>query len=296
MNVKEEEEELFAALGGDNQEKSKSDNKISLGKMSKNEAVIIFIIIPIIVLGAAFALYFILESTLSSKTSYKYHKENIETISNAVSYNDPESIVLALEECGIILEKTELDSDYIVKRSNNEYEIYDGISIRVLIKETHFEIYTYETKYSSDGAVLLYNSLNETASKVLTEEERAALKESQRKYEVQSTVDISPGNTGLLLQNALGSTKLTFTIKNVGNTKIDGFYIEIVPGIVGGGLFDSKTGSYSSYDSLARSASKEYTLTKSNWSNFDYYKITKLVLYFSDGTAISFNAYDCQFL
>lgn len=233
----------------------------------------------------------------SDKTSisdYKYHQDNIDVITNAISTDIAEKIVLALEKTSSIGKYYKIAADDVIKYENNEYVIYIEIMVRVLVDNDKFTIYTYESQYDLDTALLLYDSTKETSLKTLSTEERDNIRQSQRKYIVENIIQITP-STGVLLQNSLGKTQLSFTIKNVGRDKIDNISLKITPGFLGY-QSDINSGTYTTHESILAGRSKEYNLSPKGWTDYDIFTITEVIIYFDDGTSIKLDEYDCQFL
>lgn len=227
-------------------------------------------------------------------SEYTYHQDNVDVITNAINTNFAEKIVLALEKTASIGKHYKIIADDIFKYENSEYEIYMEIMVRVLVDNDKFTIYTYESQYDANTALLLYDSSNEASFKTLSTEERDSIRQSQRKYIVENTIQITP-SAGVLLHNSLGKTQLSFTIKNVGKDKIDNISLKITPGFLGY-QSDINTGTYTTHESIIAGKSKEYNLSPKGWTDYDLFKITEVIIYFDDGTSIKFDEYDCQFL
>ena len=233
-------------------------------------------------------------SDKTSTSDYKYHQDNIDVITNAISTDIAEKIVLALEKTSSIGKYYKIAADDVIKYENNEYEIYIEIMVRVLVDNDKFTIYTYESQYDLDTALLLYDSTKETSLKTLSTEERDNIRQSQRKYIVENIIQITP-STGVLLHNSLGKTQLSFTIKNVGRDKIDNISLKITPGFLGY-QSDINSGTYTTHESILAGRSKEYNLSPKGWTDYDIFTITEVIIYFDDGTSIKLDEYDCQFL
>ena len=229
-----------------------------------------------------------------SNSDHPFHKNNIEVMEAFFDKNLAKKMVFAFEEIGAIGDSFKMESEDVLSYTKNEYDIYIGLTVRVLVDGENYKIYTYEKQYNPETAIPLYDSTNKEATKVLSKTEQESLKESQRKYLVESTIQITP-STGILSHTASGGTKLSFVVKNLSADKIDNVAITFIPCFPGYEA-DNKGGTYYTHQSLTSGQSKEYNITTKDWSNYDYYKITEVVVYFSDGTAIKFNRYDCQFL
>lgn len=229
-----------------------------------------------------------------SSSDHPFHKNNIAVMKTVFDKNLAKKMVFAFEETGAIGDSFEMQSEDILSYTNNEYDIYMGLTVRVFVDGENFKFYTYEEQYDSETAILLYDSTNKESTKVLSKTEQESFEESQRKYLVKSTIQITP-STGILLHNSLGGTQLSFVVKNLSTDKIDNVAITFIPWFPGYEA-NHKGGTYYTYQSLTSGQSKEFNITAKDWSNYDYYKITQVIVYFSDGTAIKFNRYDCQFL
>ena len=223
--------------------------------------------------------------------SYKYHKENINTLSTFVDSSTAESMVLALETSCAIGTNTKLVAEDMREINDNCYELYAGLMVRFYIQDEKVMLYTFETVYD-DTAILLYAQDNPV--KILTETERNNLIYTQREYVVHTTIEITPAS-GFILHNALGTSKVQLTFKNRSDTTISSVDILMTP-YISGVSFDSKNARYSMLDTLAVNSSITKTVIIPEWSNYDNYKIIKAVVAFSDGTAIAFDSFDCQFL
>ena len=260
-------------------------------KRSENKIVIITISIVIAAIILGVVLGFALSDSIST---HEYHSENVAVFKEVFGEDIARDIVLAIEKTGVIGDSQKLSVEDIYPDKNNEYDIYTGITLRLVLFSEHFKLYTYEKEYNSQTAILLYDSADISTLRTLTKAEYDSIKESQRRYIVENTIDILP-SIGVLLHNQYGKSQFSFTIKNIGQDKIDNITMKITPGFVGY-QSDRNVGTYTTYDALAPGKSKEYTLTKTDWGDYDLFYITEVVVYFSDGTAIKFNKYDCQFL
>ena len=231
----------------------------------------------------------------TTNSQFEYHQENLTTLTNVTNSDSAETMLLALESSGAITQYTKLVEADIIKKDENNIELYAGLMVHFYIENSIIKLYTFETTFSEDSAILLYDSSQEAPIRILSETERSSLISSQRKYIVQTTIKISP-STGILLHSLYGSSNISLKFTNRSDTKIDNVYLVITPCIIGGGTFESKNRSYTMIDPISINGSISKTLTVSGWNQYDTYKITKAVITFSDGTAISFNAFDCQFL
>lgn len=257
-----------------------------------------FIIFSVIVIVFVVLMVLVLELTTppSSKNSNNdISEKNIQAISFHFGDNLAKKILLALEETHILKENTQLDSECIVKRTEQSYEIYTDLSAIITISKDQFKILTYETVFDEATAILLYDSTMPNETKALSEAERESLRSSQRKYQVQNTIRLSP-QFGALLHNQLGQTYFSFTVENVSDSDI--VYMEFQFALSFPGYTSSFKGHYTSYDEIAIGKSKKFELntTESKGKNYDFFEITNVVIMFEDGTSIAFDEYDCQFL
>ena len=233
-------------------------------------------------------------SNKPGESTYIHHQDNVDVIKSVVGTDVAERIVFALEKTSSISKYYQIVADNVIKFENSEYEIYMGIMVRVIVDGDDFTIYTYESHYNVNTALLLFDSTKETSLKILSTEERDSIRQSQRKYIVENTIQITP-STGVLLHNSLGKTQLSFTVKNVGKDKIDNISLTITPGFLGY-QSDINAGTYTTYESILAGRSKEYNLSPKGWTDYDLFTITEVIIYFDDGTSIKFDEYDCQFL
>jgi len=181
-----------------------------------------FIIFSVIVVAFAVLMVLVLELTTlpSSKDSKNdLSKKNIQVLSSHFGDNLAKKILLVLEETHILKENTQLDSELIVKRTEQSFEIYTDFSAIIIVNNDQFKILTYETVFDESTAILLYDSTTPNEMKALSEAERENLKSSQRKYQVQNTIRLSP-QFGALLHNQWGQTFFSFTVKNVSDSDI----------------------------------------------------------------------------
>ena len=229
------------------------------------------------------------------QSKFEYHKNNVNIISNTIDATLAENIVSAMEKSNVITKSYKMVSEDIIPCGEGEYEIYVGVLLRVVTSTDAFKLYIFKTKYSVNNSVLLFDSSNESSLKVLEQQERENFKKSQRKYLVESTIKITP-SIGILSHNALGGSQLSFSVKNVGNTDIGNISITIAPGFIGYGGSKLKAGTYTTYESITVGQIKEYTLNPKGWVDYDTFNVIEVIIYFSDGTAIKFDEYDCQFL
>jgi len=240
------------------------------------------------------ALYYENGEMLTIETFKLYYDHNIQTLSSHFGDGLAAEILSSLEGTNVIKSRTQINSDWIVKRDENVFELYNGFSVIIFVANDQFKIYTFETIYDENTAILLYDSKNPDGIKVLDDTEKENLRYAQRKYQVQSVVEISP-RFGVLLHNKLGQTFFSFTVKNVGDSEIVYMELKITPSFPG---YESDTNkkSYSSFDEIGIGKSQKIELKTTDWTNYDFFEITSVVLYFNDGTSIGFDEYDCQFL
>lgn len=240
------------------------------------------------------ALYYENGEMLKIEPLKLYHDNNIQALSSHFETELAEEILSGLEKTNVLKGNTRLNSDWIVKRDTNTFELYNDFSIIISVNNNQFKIFTYETVYDEAAAILLYDSANPAEIKTLSETERENLRSAQRKYQVQSTIDISP-SFGALLHNQFGNTYFSFSVKNKSDSTF--VYIEITftpsfPGYEG----ELKKKSYTSWNEIQIGESKTFELKTTGWDNYDFFEVTNIVIMFDDGTSIEFNEYDCQFL
>ncbi len=226
--------------------------------------------------------------------SYEYHNENVEVLASVLDASVASSVVAALEKSCAIEEKTKLVAQDLIKVDDNCYELYAGLTLRLYIDNGHISLYTFETTYSEYSKILLYDSFSQDIIKVLTVDERNNLIHTQRRATVHSTVAISPCE-GILLHNALGSTKIDLTFTNKSDSKITYLNIVITP-FMSGTSFSYNNKAYVLDCDLPVSGSVDKSISTTGWTNYDSYKITQVTVMFSDGSTIGFNSFDCQFL
>ena len=226
--------------------------------------------------------------------SYKYHRQNIEELSNTLGSTVATSVVTALEKSCAIEETTKLVGQDLIKIYDNCYELYSGLMTRFYIDNDNITLYTFETSYSEDSKILLYSSYSPSDIKVLTSAERNSLIYTQRRSIVHSTVTISPYK-GALLHNALGSTKIDLSFRNQSYPAITYLNVVITPSM-SGTSFSSKNKAYVLDCELPVSGNVNKSITTTGWTGYDSYKITQVTVMFADGTTIGLNSFDCQFL
>ena len=225
---------------------------------------------------------------------YEYHNKNIDVLSSVLDSSVASSVVSALEESCAIEEKTKLVAQDLIKVGDNCYELYAGLMLRFYINNGQISLYTFETTYSEDSKILLYDSSSHGVIKVLTADERNNFIYTQRRAIVHNTVTISPCE-GVLLHNALGSTKIDLTFNNKSDSQITYLNIVITP-YMGGTSFSYNNKAYVLDCDLPVSCSVDKSITTTEWTNYDSYKITQVTVMFNDGSTIGFNSFDCQFL
>lgn len=230
----------------------------------------------------------------TNNNSFKYHKENIVVLSTVSDSIVAEKMLSGLEDSCAIVNNTKLVAEDIIKHNDNCIELYAGLMVRFYIQDGEVLLYTFETVYSDDTAILLYDSAQVNPVKILTETERNSLIYTQREYVVHTTIEITPAS-GFVLHNALGTSKIQLTFKNKSDTAISRVDVLMTP-YISGVSFESKNASYSMLDKLTVNNSITKTVIIPEWSNYDTYKIIKVIVAFSDGTAIAFDSFDCQFL
>lgn len=251
-------------------------------------------LMTIIVALLATCIAFVSCSDNATSKSYKYHKDNIKTLSSVVDSSMAESMLSALETSCAIETNTKLVAEDMREISDNCYELYAGLMVRFYIQDGQLLLYTFETNYNDDSKILLYNSSSPDNKKVLTETERKSLIYTQRRAVVHSTLEITP-REGALLHNALGSTKIDLTFRNRSYPAISYLNIVITP-YMSGVDFSSKNKGYTLDVELSVGGSISKSITTTGWSNYDSYKITKATIMFADGSTIGFDSFDCQFL
>ena len=117
----------------------------------------------------------------NTDVQYIYHDNNIQALSSHFETELAEEILSGLEKTNVLKENTRLNSDWIVKRDTNTFELYNDFSIIISINNNKFKIFTYETVYDEAAAILLYDSANPAETKILSETEREELRSKQRK-------------------------------------------------------------------------------------------------------------------
>lgn len=230
----------------------------------------------------------------TNNNSFKYHKENIAVLSTVANSIVAEKMLSGLENSCAIVNNTKLVAEDIIEYNDNWIELYAGLMVRFYIQDGEILLYTFETVYSDDTAILLYDSAQGNSVKILTERERNSLIYTQRRAVVHSTLEITP-REGALLHNALGSTKIDLTFRNRSYPAISYLNIVITP-YMSGVDFSSKNKGYTLDVELSVGGTINKSITTTGWSNYDSYKITKATIMFTDGTTIGFDSFDCQFL
>lgn len=223
----------------------------------------------------------------------KNYDSNVKTLSSIVDKSLAEQIIAAMEDIGVIDDCIELTVDNIYEVGVNEYEIYLPLIIHLHVQNTHFILSTYETTYV-DSPITLYNSTNPYSKRVLTNKEINDLHYTQRQTIVHNTIAITP-NEGIVLHNALGSSKIELTFLNRSNTDISYIYIVVTP-YIGNNGYTYNNLSFTFLENLSIGKSITKSLTTSKWSNYNEYKITSAVIMFADGTTIGLDKFDCQFM
>lgn len=240
------------------------------------------------------ALYYENGEMLKIEPIKLYHDNNIQALSSHFETELAEEILLGLEKTNVLKEKTCLNSDWIVKRDTNTFELYNDFSVIISVSNNQFKIFTYETVYDEAAAILLYDSANPAEMKTLSETEREDLRSAQRKYQVQSTIDISP-SFGALFHDQWGNTYFSFSVKNKSDSSfvyIDMTFMPSYPGYEG----ELRKKTHTSWDEIQIGESKKFKLKTTGWENYDFFEVTNIVIMFDDGTSIQFDEYDCQFL
>lgn len=251
-------------------------------------------LMTIIVALLATCIAFVSCSDNATSKSYKYHKDNIKTLSSVVDSSMAESMLSALETSCAIGTNTKLVAEDMREINDNCYELYAGLMVRFYVQDGQLLLYTFETNYNDDSKILLYNSSEPDKKKVLTETERKSLVYTQRRAVVHSTLAITP-REGALLHNALGSTKIDLTFKNKSSSSIVYLHINTTP-CISGVEYSYNGKGYVLNEDLPVGGSMTRSLTTTGWKNYDSYKITKATIMFADGSTIGFDSFDCQFL
>lgn len=251
-------------------------------------------LMTIIVALLATCIAFVSCSDNATSKSYKYHKDNIKTLSSVVDSSMAESMLSALETSCAIGTNTKLVAEDMREINDNCYELYAGLMVRFYVQDGQLLLYTFETNYNDDSKILLYNSSEPDKKKVLTETERKSLVYTQRRAVVHSTLAITP-REGALLHNALGSTRIDLTFKNKSSSSIVYLHINTTP-CISGVEYSYNGKGYVLNEDLPVGGSMTRSLTTTGWKNYDSYKITKATIMFADGSTIGFDSFDCQFL
>ena len=111
----------------------------------------------------------------TNNNSFKYHKENIAVLSTVSDSIVAEKMLSGLEDSCAIANNTKLVAEDIIKHNDNCIELYAGLMVRFYIQDGEVLLYTFETVYSDDTAILLYDSAQVNPVKILTETERKSL-------------------------------------------------------------------------------------------------------------------------
>ncbi len=233
--------------------------------------------------------------SLSANKHSKYYNQNVESLSLVVDKELAQLMIASFEEINIVDDNTKITKEDIYVKSDTDFEVYLPLMIHCSVINEKFVISTYETTYNEDTAIILYDSTSPENKIRLTKEEINTLRISQRQTIVHNTISISP-STGLILHNALGVSKFTFTFTNLSDSAISTIMIVVTPYIIGGDGYTYKNAGYTLVETLDIGQSINKSLSISTWSNYDMYKISEVTIMFSDGSAVKFDQFDCQFL
>ena len=117
---------------------SNHNNQSSKLKLSNKAIVYItlvfFAILIAIVIGA------IIYGQNNPKAKYEHHKNNVDVLCKTIDENVAENLVIAMENTHIITQNYRMESDDVLECGNGEYEIYVGVSARVVINENNFKL------------------------------------------------------------------------------------------------------------------------------------------------------------
>lgn len=228
------------------------------------------------------------------KESFLYHSNNVDII-KSIDNDRAQEITTALEETNVLNEDTKLVAADVVYISSQVYELYAQLMVRIILNENGFKIFTFETTYSSENAILLFDSLDNTTKKILSEDERNRLIFYQRRTLVHSTISITP-SSGSITMDSSGEKYISLDIRNQTSTSISYFSVTFLPFIDSQAIENAADTTVMGHFTIPALSTKSFKANIKKTNSYNYYKIIGVMIYFSDTTAIKFDEFDCQFL
>ena len=228
-------------------------------------------------IAAAFLLVCMVSMIVSSVKS-KPSNVNIGTVKECINVENAKEIVNAFYKTGVINDEYKISESDIVKSGVNEYDINLDVALKLITDGKSFKMYTYNSKFNINSAILLYDSEKPKAYRMLNSSELTSIKRSQRKYFVENTVQINMKNYSL-------------TVENTGTKDIANINIFFGPSGEGNSVF---TYYYNTERDLAPGERQVHTMLLPGAT--ESYKITRIVVHFKDNTQIELDEFDAQFL
>ena len=229
------------------------------------------------------------------------HNKNIERLEEFVGVDLADDVASALEKTASIKEDHKISYGDVTVCETGVYEIFTEITVRVVVEGNHFKLYTFYEQFDIGTPILLFDSSNTSNFKTLTNEEYDDIRYLQRKYLVESNIQISSKNT-IMYSVATGTPLPAFeiTIKNLSDKTIERVHFSWTDKERENTNFYTvfNTDQYFGLEyaglpkTLAPGETRIYTIDMVNES----YILKGLSITFTDGTEINFNEYDYQFL
>ena len=209
-----------------------------------------------------------------------------------------DDITRALYESGAFIDGFDMEKNDVSYLGDGEYDLYVGITARVIIDGDHFKIYTYYKEYTNDTRIFLYDSTRSKPVKILREDEHEAIRKTQRNIYVDSLLNLNWYN-GVKEE---GSTKddSYFVIKftNLGDKTIEYMSIKAWEKYDTGGRpkISYKTNRGKINGRIEPDESESYVVTGHGWSFESSIVLAEIVIYYEDGAVVEFDEYDCNML
>ena len=209
-----------------------------------------------------------------------------------------DDITNALYDSGAFINGFDMDKNDVVYLGDGEYELYVGITVRVIIKNKTFKIYTYYTQYTNDTRILLYDSIMSKPVKVLRDDEHEAIKKKQRNILVDSTLNLNWSDGEIGDDSSKKSSYFTITFKNLGDKTIEYMSIKAWEKYDTDGRpnisYKTKRGEVNGR--IEPGKSESYIVSGHGWSFERSIVLAEIVIYYEDGTVIELDEYDCKLL
>ena len=217
---------------------------------------------------------------------------NARVIRETISEDLGNDIYKAMKATSCINSSNELAKNDIIRFSENEYEIYTGIFVRVIIKNNSFKLYANNHEYGRSSTLLLYDSEDPDSKVVISSLRFDTISTSQRKY-LASKIDFDPKEKADISESSYFSIDIT----NNSHYVIENIYIEFEPKYVFETMqtFSGSTNaSGDSYFAMYNGDTIQIKVYSSIWK-LDEDDLVKVIVYIADGPTLEYKYDECKY-